>query len=434
MRTLRLAVVAILVAAALTVVGAAFGRRSGPPAGAESPVTEIAAPADLLGQHIARSQDRLRDVPGDWRTWAALGTSYLELARVTADPAYYPKAEEAVRRSLAVRPDDNPEAVVAQGALANARHDFATARTHALLAVAANAYSADAYAVLADAETQLGNVAGATDAIQRLLDLRPGLPAYTRASYDLEQRGQTAAAQDLMRQALASAVDRRDIAYCHVQLGDLALASGDIAGARTHYDAALAADPTSIEAQRGLARAAGLSGDLAAAAERYAALTARTPTPGHLLEYTDVLRAAGRSAEAEAQLALASAAHTLFVANGGVDGLTGTALAEATGRPADALAEATAEWGRRQHADVADSLAWALHLAGRDADARPYIERALATGARSAGYHFHAGMIMLALGDPAAARTHLATALDINPTFSVLDAPTARRALADLES
>ena len=434
MRTLRLTVTVILVAATLTVVGALVGRRSGPPADAASPVTELAAPVDLLGQSIARSQDRLRDVPGDWRTWAALGTSYLELARVTADPAYYPKAEEAVRRSLDVRPDNNVEALVAQGALANARHDFAAARTQALAAVAANAYHADAYAVLADSETQLGNAAAATEAVQRLIDLRPGLPAYTRASYDLEQRGQMAAAQDLMRQALTSAVDRRDIAYCRVQLGDLTIATGDIAGARTQYDAALAADPTSIEAQRGLARAAGMSGDLKDAAERYGALTARTPTPGHLLEYVQVLRAAGRAAEADTQLGLARAAHELFVANGGVDGLTGAALAEASGRPADALAEASAEWSRRQHADVADSLAWALHLTGRDADARTTIDRALGTGARSATYHFHAGMIALALGDRPAARSHLMTALDINPTFSLLDAPAAGQALTTLES
>jgi tetratricopeptide (TPR) repeat protein len=416
------------------VVGALAGRRSGPSADGESPVTEIAAPADLLSQYIARSQERLKAVPGDWRTWAALGTSYLELARVTADPAYYPKAEEAVQRSLAVRPDDNLEAVVAQGALANARHDFAAARTHALAAVAANSYDANAYAVLADAETQLGNAAAATDAIQRLLDLRPGLPAYTRASYDLEQRGQTAAAQDLMRQALESAMDRHAIAYCRIQLGDLALAGGQIAAARVEYEAALVADPTSYAAQHGLARAAARAGDLDDAIRRYGDLTARVPTPDQLLEYADVLRAAGRTADADVQLGLAHAAHELFVANGGFDGLTGAAIAGASGRPADALREAEAEWARRQHADVADTLAWALHRVGRDVEAWPLAQRALATGARSATYHYHAGMIRLALADAAGARSHLTTALEINPSFSVLDAPTARHALAQVGS
>nr|BFE72957.1 hypothetical protein GCM10020092_062580 [Actinoplanes digitatis] len=43
--------------------------------------------------------------------------------------------------------------------------------------------------MLADAHTQLGDAAAATAAVQRMLDLRPGLAAYARASYDLEQRG-----------------------------------------------------------------------------------------------------------------------------------------------------------------------------------------------------------------------------------------------------
>jgi tetratricopeptide (TPR) repeat protein len=237
-----------------------------------------------------------------------------------------------------------------------------------------------------------------------------------------------------MRRALAIAVDRHDIAFCRVQLGDLAVNLGDLAGAKAEYDAALAAEPTSIAAQRGLARAAGMSGDLTVALDHYAALTSRAPTPDYLLEYAELLRAGGRIADADSQLRLAGAAHELFTANGGIDGLTGAALADAAGRPDVALREASAEWDRRQHADVADALAWALHRSGRDGEARAYAERAVATGARSAGYHFHLGMIELELGDRDAARTHLGTALEINPTFSVLDAPTARRALAELRS
>jgi tetratricopeptide (TPR) repeat protein len=432
MRTLRIAAVAALVAVALVVAGGILGRRSPAPAGPET--VAVAAPADLLTQRIDRVRERLDRVPGDWPAWADLGLAYVDLSRVTADPGYYPKAEEAVRRSLAIRPDGNEPALVAQGALANARHDFVAARQYAMTVTAANPYHADAYAVLADAETQLGNADAASDAVQRLLDLRPGLSAYARASYDLEQRGATASAQGLMRRALTTAVDRNDIAFCRVQLGDLALAGGQIAAARVEYEAALAAEPTSFAAQRGLARAAGLAGDLDGAALRYADLTARVPTPGYLLEYAEVLRAAGRTADADVQLGLARAAHELFVGNGGIDGLTGAAIADASGRPVDAVREAEAEWARRQHADVADTLAWALHRAGRDAEAWPLAQRALATGARSATYHYHAGMIRLALGDAPGARSHLTSALDINPSFSVLDAPAARQALAQVRS
>jgi tetratricopeptide (TPR) repeat protein len=429
-RTLvRLGLLAALAAVLLTVAGIA-GRQQAVPTAPTAAV--VMRPADQLAARVARTQQHLRDVPGDWTAWAALGGAYLEQARVGADPALYPKAEQAARRSLEVRKAGNSEALVVLGALANARHDFAAARGQARAALAANDHDADAYGVLADALTQLGDAAGATAAVQRMLDLRPGLAAYARASYDLELRGKVAEADGLMRDALADAVDPHDVAFCRTQLGDLAFARGDVAAAAGEYAAALTADPATLAAQRGRARVRAAQGDLAGALADYADLTARLPGPSYLLEYADLLRLAGRSAEAVQQLALATAAQGLFADNGGSDGLAAAALALAANRPADAVTAARAEWARRQHPDVADTLAWALHAAGRDAEALPYARRAAAGGARPAEYAYHLGMIHLALGDRAAARTSLAQALTINPHFSPLDAPTARRALAAL--
>jgi tetratricopeptide (TPR) repeat protein len=434
-RPVRAAVITVAVALVLTIVGAVAGRIAGPrttPVAVE-PATE-ARPADRLGRDIEQLRQRLRRVPGDWVAWARLGTAYLERARVTTDPTWYTKAEQAVRRSLEVRPESNVDALAARGALANARHDFAAARRDALAAAALNDFHADAYAVLADAETQLGHRAAAGAAVQRLLDLRPGLPAYARASYDLEQRGRTGAAADLMRQALATAVDRYDIAFCREQLGDLALGAGDLDTAGREYRAGLAADPTSPGLRRGTARVAAAAGHLHEALRAYGNLTRRSPSPSYLLEYAELLRAAGRDAEARVQLRLAGAAHDLFVASGGRDGLTGAALATATGAPDRAVDEARAEWTRRRHVDVADTLAWTLHLAGADREALGYARRAHGSGARSAVYAYHLGLIERALGQRTAAARHLRAALDINPYFSPADAAAARRALTDVES
>ncbi len=415
---------------ALVVIGGIVGRGTGTPAADTAPIPST---VDLLDQSIARSQERLRRLPGDWQAWSSLSMQYLERARISGDPTYYPKADEAVRRSLQVRADNNADALVALGALENARHDFAAARGDALAAIAIDAYRNEAYAVLADAETQLGHPAAASEALQHLLDLRPGLSAYARASYDLELRGMNAQAAELMQRALDTAVDRHDIAFCRNQLGDLALAAGDLSTAREHYSAGLAQDPTSVTLQRGQARLAAMSGDLDAALGGYANLTRRAPTPGYLIEYAELLRAAGRESDAQAQLGLATAAHQLFVGNGGADGLTGAALAIANGRPDEAVREAQAEWNRRQFVDVADTLGWALHLSNRDTEAIAYARRAFDSGASSATYAYHLGMVELALGDRSAAREHLTRALQFNPNFSPVDAPSARAALATLE-
>jgi tetratricopeptide (TPR) repeat protein len=421
-------------ALALLAAGAVAGLRTGPvPASATAPApVTVPAPVDGLGGTIARAQDRLRTLPRDHETWAALGLAYVERARVTADPSLYPKAEGALRRSLEVRRADNPAALIGLGALANARHEFAAARTYATDALRTDPYAADAYGVLADAQTQLGDAPAATDAVQRMLDLRPGLAGYARASYDLEQRGRPAEATGLMRRALDAAVDPADIAFCRNQLGDLAFAGGDLSGAATEYAAGVAADPSYQPLLRGRARVAAASGRIDAAIADAAAVAARTPTPDTLMEYAELLRLAGRTADADRQLTLADAAHRIFVANGGRDDLTGALLALARGDATSAVKFARAEWQRRPFADVADVLGRALHAAGQDAEALRYARRAVELGPRNASFAYHLAMVSLSLGDRVAAGTGLDRVRTLNPYFSPTDGPTAARARSAL--
>ena len=428
----RRAMVVGVVAVILLIGGGIVGLRTTShtaPAPAAEVANTNAAPTAASDAAIQRAQQRLRQVPGDWVTWAALGSAYLERARVTADPSYYPKAEGALDKSLKLRSRDNAAALTGLGALANARHDFDGAARWAKRALATDPYEAEAYGVLTDARTQLGDPAGATDAVQHMLDLRPGLSAFTRASYDLEQHGRIADAQTLMTRALQDAVDPADIAFCRYQLGELAWQDGRLAEADAHYAAGRAADPGYLPLREGTAKVAAARGQTDAALREYAELTQVYPSPTYFLEYADLLRSLGRTTEANAQLSLAAAAQQLFVANGGNDNLSGSAIALAQGRTKDAVRLASKEWQRRHFADVADALAWALHADGRDAAALPYARTAGALGARNAKYAFHLGMIELAAGDTAAARADLGRARDINPNFSPLDGLALRKAL-----
>ncbi|HTF08960.1 MAG TPA: tetratricopeptide repeat protein [Asanoa sp.] len=433
MRTpLRTVAVVAVATVALLGAGAVFGLRS--PAPASQPTAAPASAPDRLAATIARAQDRLRDLPRDHETWAALGLAYVEQARVTADPSLYPKAEGALQRSLSVRPDENATALVGLGALANARHEFAAARRFATDALRANPYDADAYGVLADARTQLGDAAAATTAIQRMLDLRPGLAGYARASYDLEQRGEVASASSLMRRALDAAADPADIAFCRNQLGDLAWSTGDLDAAASEYAAGVAASPGYLALLRGRARVAAARGDLAAAVNDAGTVAERTPTPDTLMEYAALLRLAGRTDEAARQLTLADAAHQLFVANGGQDDLTGALLALARGDAAAAVPLAQAEWKRRPFAEVADVLGWSLHASGQDAQALPHLRRAVSASPRNASYAYHLGMALLSLGDQDGAVAQLRQVRSLNPYFSPAEGPTAARALSALEA
>jgi len=265
-----------------------------------------------------------------------------------------------------------------------------------------------------------------------MLDVRPGLAAYARASYDLEQHGRLAESESLMRRALSAAVDPADIAFCRYQLGELAWQTGRLDAASTEYAAGRAADPSYLPLLAGQAKLAAALGRLGEALAGYADLTARYPAPTYLIDYADLLRAVGQPARADEQLGLAAAALRLFTANGGTDNLGAAQLALAQDRPADAVRAARREWSRRHFADVADVLGWALHESGSNTHALPYARRASTLGARNAGYLFHLGMIELSLGKKGDARRDLRAALALNPHFSPRYAPLAQAALSRL--
>ncbi|MFA1538690.1 tetratricopeptide repeat protein [Actinomadura monticuli] len=433
MRALLTGASAAGLVAALTLGSAvAFGRPSGP--------TAAAGPAGPPAAGIAGLQQRLREQPHDAAGWASLGAAYVERARLTADPTYYPKAGEVLRRSLREAPG-NDGALAGLGALAAARHDFHGALRYADGALKANPYGQRAAAVRVDALVELGRYDDALAAARRADATRPGIPIFTRLAYVRELRGDVPEARRVLGLARASATGPGDLAYIAVQLGELAWNDGDLGRAGREYAEALRLSPGDLPALDGDARVRAARGDTAGALAVRAEIVRRLPLPQYLTEYGELLESAGRRDEAERQYAVATAWARIAEANG-VDADLETALFESDhGDPDAALRAARAEYGRRCpgarvrrcSVHAADALAWALHVNGRDAEALRYARQATATGYRRAQFRFHLGAIEKALGKRAGARRDLAGSLHRNPHFSPLWAPRAKAALDDLE-
>jgi len=81
----------------------------------------------------------------------------------------------------------------------------------------------------------------------------------------------------------------------------------------------------------------------------------------------------------------------------------------------------------RPSIDGDDVLAWTLERNGRCTDALHYSRLALRLGTQDALKFFHRGMIERCLGNRAAARRWFRRAVALNPHFSVLWSPVARR-------
>ena len=267
-----------------------------------------------------------------------------------------------------------------------------------------------------------------------MLDLRPGLSSFTRASYDLELHGRRDEARTALERALAAALSPDDVAFCRYYLGELAWNAGDVDAAAGHYEAGLAAVPRNVASLQGRAKVAAARGDVEGALAGYRTITTRTPLPQYLLEYGELLEAAGRADEARAQYAVLAAQQQLYAAEGSTDDQVAALVAADHGDPAEALRLAQAEWERRQSIFTADSLAWALHVNGRDAEALGYADRAASLGGANATFAFHRGMILAGLGRDGEALASLKAALAVNPHFNPLQAPMARATIASLES
>ncbi|MFG2280757.1 tetratricopeptide repeat protein [Streptomyces asoensis] len=438
-RAAQLSACAAMLAVALTAGAVALGAvrdgRNVPVATAAAVAPGLLASGDLDAS-ITALQAHLRAQPKDFGGWATLGLAYVEQARTKGDPSRYPQADQALGRSLALRPD-NDQALAGRAALAAARHDFARALELADRALEQNPYSERALCSRIDALVELGRYADADAAVRTADERRPGVPVFTRYAYVHELRGDVATARRVLDRALAASTSPGDIAYVASQLGQLAWNQGDYASALTHYARALAADENYLPALEGRARAQAASGRRAEAIKGLELIVARYPLPGPLVELGELYEARGAEgdrAKAEDQYSLVDAWTAIARANG-VNADLDTALAAADhGGRATALRAARDDWSRRHTVHTADALAWALHVNGKDAEALPYARQATATGYRNAAFLYHRGMIEKATGHAADARTHLAAALKLNPGFSPLGAREARTALETLEA
>lgn len=438
MRRLLVAV-ALFVAAALLVGGAGvgFGRLAdgGPaPLTGPRPVGTLPATAggSALAADMAAQQQKVALSETDYTAWAQLGLDYVQQAKITVDPSYYPKAEGVLQRSLALRSDVNFLGMAGMAALKAAQHDFAAARAWARKGLAINPYNATLYGALDDADTQLGRYDEAQAAAQKMNDLRPGVPAYTRGEYVFELHGDLPNARASLQRALQEASTPADRAFVHHYLGQLAFDNGDPATALAENTAARAADPVDSASLAGLAQAEAALGQTDDAVRDYLAVVGAVPQPQYVVEAGELLQSLGRTAEAQQQYAVFDAEAQLFAANGVTLDTDPTLFYADHDQPAKALQYGEVGIRVRPFLEMDDAYAWALHVNGRDADAAAWSQKAMRLGTRNALFAFHAGMIDKALGQSAQAVAQLRRALAINPHFSPLLVPQARAALAEL--
>lgn len=434
MKAVRIAVLSLAVGLLATVV--VFGIRviSNPTSRAETatqklpPAPAQSTPAD---RRIRVAQNIIKQASTKPDGYNSLCAAYMQKARETGDFGFNARAEAALNQSFAVAPD-NYDAIKLKAAVLLTFHRFSEALAAARRAEAINPRDHNVYGALTDALVELGDYNGAVAAAQKMVDLRPDTASYARVSYLRALHGDTAGAIDAMLVAVkaASPHDPESIAWCRVQLGEELTNANRLAEGEHEFDKALYVFPDYHLALAAKARARLAAGDSGAAIEFYRRAQQRVPLLDTAIALGDLYTNLGRTDEAKRQYDLVE-----FTERSGSpeSGTYSRQIAlfwvDHDLKLDEALAVARRERIVRADIYTSDTLAWCLYKKGEFAEARKAIAEALRLGTREARIYYHAGMIYHSSGDRRQGAKYLKLALEINPSFDVLQAKVARRTL-----
>ena len=419
----------LVVAGLMLTVGANLGcqqpaKASGPASPAvarSSPPPAIdacaAALAPAAGQSerdraIARAQQDAGTPAHAHGALERLGYLYVARARVSNDPGDYTLAEKAAG-CLESRYPNEAAALLLRGHVLHQLHRFREAEQIARTLVARRTLVLD-YGLLGDALMEQGQLAEAATAYQKMLDLKPFYQSYTRAAHVRWLKGDLQGAMAAMRLAIGSASPRdpESSAWAWTRLAAYELQAGRLREASKAAETALQHQPeysAALLAQGRILLAMKRPSEATAVLRR---ATQLNPLPEYQWMLADALRGQGRDDDA------ATIERELTTGGATSDPRT-LSLYLATRRTDPEKAVALAEEELRTRADVftLDAHAWALASAGRLAEAREVIGRALAEGTEDARIFLHAGVIHAAAGQRREAMRWLSKAARLRATL-----------------
>jgi tetratricopeptide (TPR) repeat protein len=282
----------------------------------------------------------------------------------------------------------------------------------------------------------LGMYDEAIHSYQEMVDRRPDFASFSRVAYARELYGDPEGAIEAMEFALqAGSGTPENVAWAHVQLGNLWFTSGKLEEAQKAYGLSTKTVSAYAPALAGQAKIAAARGDLGRAATLYRQAFNRMPLPEYAIALGDVYAEMGDRKKAEGQYELVQSMDKLLRTNG-VNTDLEIALFYADHRMnlQTSLEKARAAYDARPSIHAADALAWTLYETGDYKKAQKYSSEALKLGTRDPLKLFHAGMIAKALGEKEQAREYLQQAVDLNPHFSLLYSDEAADSLKALNA
>lgn len=424
---------AIVLAAGLAALGSAslLLGRADPANGGRSARAE----SELRDRDIQFYQERAQSDPWSAADLAQLAGLYLQRGRETGEIADLVRAEEAARRSLALRNRRNGKAALVLASSWLARHRFPEALELARELCRAEPTQVSHCALLGEIQLEMGDYEGARRTFDAISHARTNLAVAPRFARWSEIVGAPDAARRILDGALDEArrrpdLPREQLAWFYLRVGDLELRTGRMRLAQRALRDGLRVAPDDRRLLAGMARLEASRHRWKKAIRYGERALAAVPEPATLALVGDAYAALGDSVTAERYFAAVersaiqapepfNRAWTQFRLDHGR-------------RLPETLALLRDEIQVRRDVYGYDQLAWALYQTGDYPAARAAVAAALRMGTRDGVLFFHAGMIERALGHRDQALGYLRIALEINPYFHHLHAATAQAAVESL--
>ncbi|MDH3707924.1 MAG: tetratricopeptide repeat protein, partial [Acidimicrobiia bacterium] len=382
---------------------------------------------DQIDDIVTMWQERAERQPLDYLSRTQLGRALSRRARQHADLDDHERAEQAHLAALELNPHHRPARVGLIAAL-SAQHRFAEARQLAEDVLIDEPGALDVLALAGDAAFELGDYDAASANYAQLATTGIGSPAELRlARLAAVQVSPVDAAAIVARTIVETdleSLSTHDAASHWFQLARHRFDAGDSTGALEALDAALAIDHDHPGATETLPFVLASVGRVDEALVHYEALVVDGAAPDVEGLYADLLRRAGRGADAEVHEQRATEAAIGLAQRYPAERrhLVGFYL---TRDPELAVDLARADLAERADIGGHDALAWALFHTGRFDEAAAAMAPAVAGPAIDASLRYHAAAIAAAVGDLDEARHHLRVARATNPDFHPTEAADA---------
>ena len=378
-------------------------------------------------RNVALLQNKIEANPADIKSKIALANNFILESRATGNYAYYDIAAMKLANDVLEMDSNNFEALTLKSLIYLSQHHFADGLATAEKAKNRAPHNAFVYGVLVDGNVEMGNYDSAVLCAQQMMDIRPDLRSYARASYLREINGDYPGAIEAMKLAIeAGAPGDEATEWSRIQLGHLYENTGDLKSAEMNYQIALNERPGYMHAYAGMARLAMAAKDYNKAIGFYKQASNDAIEGAFKEELATVYFLSGQKEKANELTGLL------------IDELNKNAQAantdESIGHYADkelayaylsvnkydkALEHALLEYNRRpKNIEVNETAAWVNYKKGDVSKALPFIAEALKTNSKNPTLLCRAGLIYLKAGDKEKAKKLLKDGTQNNPNIN----------------